>query len=251
MITTPTRAGIYTRLSKDKPEERSREDQEADCRALCRAKGLDVVVVHTDLESGYRRSAKRPGYDDLLVDLESGVIDAVVIWKLDRLTRQGIRQIAPLLDVLERCNAVLISVNDAIDTSTAMGEGVLGLLASMAKGESETMSLRIRRSKLHHAVNGRHADGGRRAFGLTADWTELVPDEAVMVTEAAARVLAGESLRGICLDWNAQGLPSSSGTTWKVPCLRSLLLSPRLSTGSATSVTTGGRASSSGPGTGR
>ena len=171
----PGPAAIYTRLSKDRAEERSREDQEADCRALCALKGLNVVALHTDLEPGYRRNARRAGYDALLDDLRAGAVDVVVIWKLDRLTRQGIRQIAPLLDVLEACKATLLSVHDPIDTSSAMGEGVLGMLASMAKQESENMSVRIRRSKRHHAEAGRHRAGGLRPFGLSRDWSELVP----------------------------------------------------------------------------
>ena len=76
------RAAIYTRLSKDRLEERSREDQEADCPALCAIKGFTVVTVHTDLESGYRRSARRPGYEARLEDLRAGAVDVVVIWKL-------------------------------------------------------------------------------------------------------------------------------------------------------------------------
>ncbi len=222
------RAAIYTRLSKDRPEERSRADQEADCRALCQVKGYEVATVHTDLESGYRRTARRPGYQALLGDLETGMVDAVVVWKLDRLTRQGIRQVGPLLDALEDAGATLVSVHDSIDTSTAMGEGVLGLLASMAKGESEANSLRTRRAKAHHAANGRHKDGGPRAFGLTRDWSETVPAEAEAIREAAQRVLAGESLRGIVLDWRALGVRTSTGREWTAQALRNLLRQPRL-----------------------
>lgn len=222
------RAAIYTRLSKDRPEERSRADQEADCRALCQVKGYAVAAVHTDLESGYRRSARRPGYEALLGDLEAGVVDAVVVWKLDRLTRQGIRQVGPLLDALEGAGAVLVSVHDSIDTSTAMGEGVLGLLASMAKGESEANSLRTRRAKAHHAANGRPKDGGPRAFGLTRDWFETVPEEVEAIHEAARRVLAGESLRRIVLDWRARGIRTSTNGQWSTQALRDLLRQPRL-----------------------
>ena len=210
------RAAIYTRLSKDRLEERSGEDQEADCRALCTIRGFTVVTVHTDLESGYRRSARRPGYEALLEDLRTGAVDVVVIWKLDRLTRQGIRQIAPLLDVLEACAATLLSVHDPIDTSSAMGEGVLGMLASMAKQESENMSVRIRRSKRHHAEAGRHKDGGPRPFGITRDWSEVVADEAALIREAADRVLAAQSLRSIAADWQARGIATSRAVSGRV-----------------------------------
>jgi DNA invertase Pin-like site-specific DNA recombinase len=222
------RAAIYTRLSKDRPDERSREDQEADCRALCTAKGYEVVAVHTDLESGYRRTARRPGYQALVADLESGAVDAVVIWKLDRLTRQGIRQVAPMLDALEGVGATLLSVHDPIDTSTAMGEGVLGMLASMAKAESENISVRSRRAKRHYAEMGRHKDGGPRAFGLSPDWSTVVPEEVALIREAAERILAGESLRGVVLDWGRRDVETSTGRPFLVASLRSLLLQERL-----------------------
>jgi site-specific DNA recombinase len=222
------RAAIYTRLSKDRPEERSRADQESDCRALCAAKGYEVVETYTDLESGYRRNARRPGYEALLDDLAAGLVDVVVVWKLDRLTRQGIRQVGPLLDALDRAGATLVSVHDSIDTSTAMGEGVLGLLASMAKAESENISVRTRRAKLHHARNGRHRDGGPRAFGLTPDWATIVPEEAEAIREAAGRVIAGDSLRSIVLDWQARGIRTSTGREWSAQGLRQLLRQPRL-----------------------
>jgi site-specific DNA recombinase len=222
------RAIIYTRLSKDRPEERSRADQEADCTALCRAKGFEVLAVHTDLESGYRRTARRPGYEALLRDVQAGSTDAVVIWKLDRLTRQGIRQIAPLLEVLEQSGTILLSVHDPIDTSTAMGEGTLGLLASVAKQESENISVRTRRAKLHHAEKGRHKDGGPRPFGLTRDWSAVVPEEARLIRSAAERVLTGDSLRSIVMEWNRQGVVTSTGRSWSTQALRTLLLQRRL-----------------------
>lgn len=222
------RAAIYTRLSKDRPEERSRADQEADCRALLAAKGYEVVATFTDLESGYRRTAKRPGYQALLDGLAAGDFEAVAVWKLDRLTRQGIRQLAPLLDVLDATGAKLLSVHDSIDTSTAMGEGMLGVIASMAKAESENISVRTKRAKRHHAENGRHKDGGPRAFGLTAGWAEVVPEEADLIREAADRILSGESLRAVALDWGRRGVMTTTGRPWTTQALRQLLLQPRL-----------------------
>jgi site-specific DNA recombinase len=190
--------------------------------------GFEVIQTYTDLESGYRRTARRPGYEALLADLQAGLVDVVAVWKLDRLTRQGIRQVGPLLDALDGAGATLVSVHDSIDTSTAMGEGVLGLLASMAKAESENISVRTRRAKLHHAKNGRHKDGGPRAFGLSRDWSTIIPEEAAAIREAAERVLSGDSLRSIVLDWRARGIRTSTGREWSPQGLRQLLRQPRL-----------------------
>ena len=70
--------------------------------------------------------------------------------------------------------------------------------------------------------------GGRRAFGHTADRTELVHDEAEAIREAARRVLAGETLSAVVQDWNRRGLRTVSGGPWRVNSLSTLLLQPRL-----------------------
>lgn len=230
------RAAIYTRLSKDRPEERSRADQEVDCRSFLAAKQYDVVAVYTDLESAYSKTAKRPGYKTLLSDMESDAFDAVIVWKLDRLTRQGIRGLAPLLEALERNGVTLLSVHDPVDTSTAMGEGVLGMILSMAKAESENIRLRTGRAKRHHAENGRPKDGGPRPFGVAPgakpkdapNWSKVVPEEAALIEEAADRILAGESLRGVVLDWGRRGIQTTTGRPFSMASLRSLLLQERL-----------------------
>ena len=109
-----------------------------------------------------------------------------------------------------------------------MGEGTLGLLASVAKQESENISVRTRRAKLHYAQAGRHKDGGPRAFGLTRDWSDFVPEEARLIRSAAERILGGDSLRSIVLEWRNDGVTSSTGRPWSAAALRGLLLQPRL-----------------------
>lgn len=222
------RAAIYTRLSKDRPDETSRERQEADCRALCEIRGYEVVSVYTDLLSGYRRGVHRPGYEALVGALRSGAIHVGVVWKLDRLTRQGIRDIAPLLDALERGGSSLVSVQDSVDTSTAMGEGVLGLMASMAKQESENISLRTRNAKAHFAATGAANAGGLRPFGYESDRVTVNKAEARLIRDAAARVLRGETLYAVATAWNADGITTPTGKTWQPNQLRRVLESSRV-----------------------
>ena len=69
---------------------------------------------------------------------------------------------------------------------------------------------------------------GRRAFGHTADRTDVVPAEAAAIADAAARVLAGDTLSAIVRGWNDQGLTTAAGGPWRVNSLSSLLVQPRL-----------------------
>src|SRR5215211_355258 len=130
-----TRAAIYTRISKDDEGKAAGvKRQEKECRALAKAKGWTVGDLLSDNDASAYNGQHRPGYDALLEGLRSGEYEAVVAYKLDRLTRSGVRGLSKLLDVLD--GRPLALAHDAIDTSTPMGEGIAGMLASMAKQES-------------------------------------------------------------------------------------------------------------------
>ena len=68
----------------------------------------------------------------------------------------------------------------------------------------------------------------RRAFGHTADRSQLVEVEAAAIREAARRVLDGETLSAVVRDWNQRGLTTVSGGPWRVNSLSTLLVQTRL-----------------------
>ncbi len=68
----------------------------------------------------------------------------------------------------------------------------------------------------------------RRAFGHTAERTEVVDDEASAIREAARRVLDGETLSSVVQDWNERELTTANGGPWRVNSLSTLLVHPRL-----------------------
>ncbi len=220
------KAAIYTRLSQDRDGETSTERQEADCRAYAAARGWEVETVYRDKLSGYK-DVVRPDYERFIDDLRTGAIDVGIIWKLDRLTRKGIKDIAPLLEALQLGGTALASVNDSIDTSTAMGEGVLGLLASIAKQESQNTSLRVRSAMGKIARDGKPNRSGCRPFGFRADYLSLEPVEAEAVREAVAAVLAGRVVYEIALDWQRRGIVSPLGNVMAASVVRNIIKHPR------------------------
>ena len=68
----------------------------------------------------------------------------------------------------------------------------------------------------------------RRAFGHTAERTQIVDAEASAIREAARRVLDGETLSSVFKDWNARGLTTVNGGPWRVNSLSTLLVHRRL-----------------------
>ena len=71
--------------------------------------------------------------------------------------------------------------------------------------------------------------GGRRPFGLTADWTAIVEHEAQEIREAAEAIIVGSASRySVALGWNARGIRTSCGNLWTQALVGSMLRSPRL-----------------------
>src|SRR5262249_39936093 len=150
-----TNAAIYCRISQDdKGDAAGVKRQEQDCRKLANAKGWTVAEPPlTDNDRSAYNGKRREHYDEMLAGLRDGTYDAVIAWKLDRLTRGGVRGLVPLLEALD--GRPVVCVNDSIDTSTAMGEGVAAMLASVARTESENIGKRVARKKADLATEGK------------------------------------------------------------------------------------------------
>jgi site-specific DNA recombinase len=254
-----TRAAIYCRISRDPEGRREGVDrQREDCLAIAKRRGWTVTpereYVDNDLSAAKGAKKARRRYLDLLADIEAGKIDAVVIWAEDRLQRQ----LVELLEFLRVCEQAgvtkLASAGGEFDMSNPDQRLTLKLKAAIAEAEIEKMRARMRRQRLGAAAKGEQHGGGTREFGARGrrrvkdpdgnPRTEFIVSEAQaarereLIRQAADRILAGDSLRAIRLDWARQGVttPSTEARARKgqppAPfsnqMLRKLLLSPRL-----------------------
>jgi site-specific DNA recombinase len=191
-----------------------------------------IVAVYSDIASAFDEKAKRPEFENALDDLRAGRIDGIIVWKLDRLTRRR-NQMRRILTLLEDCGGRLVSVVEGVDTADPakreITELVLNVYMGIAQGESEAISERVR--MMHHARvrKGLVQRSGERPFGVTDDWTELVPAEVKVLHEAGERVLADEAGYSIARDFTAREIPTSRGTThWSSEVLMRMLRSPRM-----------------------
>jgi hypothetical protein len=69
-------------------------------------------------------------------------------------------------------------------------------------------------------------EGAPRRWRIVGE--ELEPAEAELIEEAATRVLRGEGLRSIAMDWNERGVKIVGGSTWQGSVIRRVLMSPRI-----------------------
>jgi DNA invertase Pin-like site-specific DNA recombinase len=221
-------AVIYTRISLDRlGESESPERQEAECRDLVKRRGWDIAEVYGDRDtSAYKKKVRRPAYDRALRDLRDGRADVLLVFKLDRLLRR-ITAAGQVLEVLDDSGAELVSVTEAIDTSTPMGKAVMMVLAAVGEQESLNISTRVKLAQHHAAKNGRAHHGGRRKFGRNADGT-IHEAEAEVVRDLVRRVLAGESFRGLAQALNEAQVKTSSGGPWNHTSVASVVRAPHV-----------------------
>ena len=224
------RIGIYARISEDRDgQQTATARQLEDCRAFAARKGWEVADEFEDIDtSAFKTNVKRPEFVRMLASLRSGEINGVVVWKLDRLSRQQ-RDFVRVTEACEAHKAFIASVMEPIDTSQSYGQFIAELLVAQARMESANTSARQTRKALEQREQGLPPSNGRRCFGYTRGYTAIVPEEAALLREARDRLYAGESMRGVCFDFQVRGVVSTAGNAWRTQILKRLLLSSTLS----------------------
>lgn len=221
--------GIYVRISQDREGAGlGVARQEADCRALCERKGWTVAEVYVDNDVSAYSGAPRPAWNRLLADIKAGTLDSVAVWHVDRLTRTP-RELEDVIDLADRHGLELATVSGEIDLATPTGRMIARMLGAAARHESEHKAERQRSQRRQAAEAGKVSGGGHRGYGYADDRITVLEDEATVIRECAARVLAGESLSSICRDLQARGVKTPAGNHWQPRTIRRLLASARIS----------------------
>lgn len=230
MANGAVRAGIYARISSDREWDGlgvARQIQ--DCKRLAERKGWQVAGPYVDNDVSAWSGRKRPQYGQILEDLETGVINGLLVYDLDRLHRQP-SELESFIELCQRLRLTNVaSVSGDIDLTRADGQFHARILAAVAKKESDDKSRRIRRKHEEIAANGKVSGGGSRPYGYEADRRHVRPAEAAVIVECAQRVLAGEGIRSIAADLNERGVPSATGGRWSPQSLTRMLKSARIS----------------------
>lgn len=208
-----TRALGYIRVSTDKQADHgvSLEAQREQIEGYCKLYGLELIDVIVDAGES-AKSLDRPGLTQALAALRSGKADALIVAKLDRLTR-NVRDLGDLIESYFRRSA-LLSVGEQFDTRSASGRMVLNMLTTIAQWEREIIGERTAAALAHKASRGEYV-GGKPPFGFRVgpDGVNLVEHEGEQAVLTQARKLraAGLSLRAVARELHDAGLSGRTG----------------------------------------
>lgn len=116
------RVAIYIRVSTEEQvkEGYSISAQKHKLKAFCIAQDWEVAGIYPD-EGISAKDMNRPNLQRMLKDIEEGLIDCVLVWRLDRLTR-SVSDLYKILEKFEKYNCKFKSATEVFDTTSAMGE---------------------------------------------------------------------------------------------------------------------------------
>lgn len=224
------RAGIYTRMSLARMDDQTKTgDQERICRGLCEQRGWDVAAVYTDNNrSAWQRDRKRPGWDAMLRDVETGRVNAIVVYHGDRLARQP-WDMEKLIHLADAKGIRLASPTGTRNLDNPDDRFIIRIEAAHDCRSSDDTSRRQKARFERWRREGKVMAGGRggRRFGFATDGVTHVPAECDAVREIARRVLAGESNGAVAADLAARGVRSPAGKLIDRSSIKRMLRNPR------------------------
>ena len=145
---------VYGRQSVDKQDSISIESQIEFCKYELKG---GSCKEYTD--KGYSgKNTDRPHFQELVRDIEKGLIKRVVVYKLDRISR-SIIDFANMMDLFQKYNVEFVSSTEKFDTSTPMGRAMLNICIVFAQLERETIQKRVTDAYYSRCVRGFHMSG--------------------------------------------------------------------------------------------
>ncbi len=220
------RAALYARVST---EDQAKEGfsipaQLKRLKAYCKARNWQTTSEYVD-EGFSGRDIKRPAYERMMQ--EKNQWDVLVVLKMDRIHRNS-RNFAQMMDSLNACEKEFNSMQEAFDTTTAIGRFVMDTIQRIAQLESEQIGERVKVGMAQKAKKGTGYLGFGQPFGY------LYQDRSLSVIESEAEVvqtihtlyLGGLSMQDIANHLDANNVNSKKGAGWSKEAVSNILHNP-------------------------
>jgi DNA invertase Pin-like site-specific DNA recombinase len=194
-IVRKLRCAVYTRKSSEEGLEQefnSLHAQREACESyIASQRSEGWVLVRDQYDDGgiSGGTLERPGLKRLLADVDDGLVDVVVVYKIDRLSR-SLMDFSKLVEVFDRNGVTFVSVTQSFNTTTSMGRLTLNILLSFAQFEREVTAERIRDKVRASRMKGMWM-GGCPPLGYIVKDRKLLenPEDAAHVRWVFARFI--------------------------------------------------------------
>jgi DNA invertase Pin-like site-specific DNA recombinase len=207
----------YARVSTDKQADHgvSLDAQAEKIRAMAVVQGAELVEVVID-GGASAKSLDRPGLDRVLQMIDRREIDVLIVAKLDRLTR-SVKDLAELLEQMNKRGVALVSVAESLDTGSAAGRLVLNIMTAVSQWEREAIGERTRDALQHKKGKGERLGNIPFGYRASADGRHIeeCPVEMAVVQKVNGLRASGQSLREIAEALNAEGITTRRGSAWR------------------------------------
>ena len=222
---------IYARQSIDKKESLSIEAQIDICKKECN--GKNQFIIYKD--KGYSgKNTDRPGFCKMMQDIRNGIIDRVIVYRLDRLSR-SITDFGQIWEEMDNYSVSFTSVNEKFDTETPVGRAMIYIIMVFAQLERETIAGRIKDNYYERAKYGTWL-GGPAPFGFNNGRTilsgksvpTLTTNEHIKTVEKMfyTYIKDGESLSSIAKLLSMENIFCGSRKAWDSVAVSRILHSP-------------------------
>ena len=189
----------YVRVSTEgQTENYSIDEQIQSIKAYCKAKNWNLIKIYTD--GGHSGgNLNRPALQEMLREIRNKTVDAVVVYKLDRLSRSQKDTLMLIEDEFLIHQTDFVSINENFDTSSPFGRAMIGMLSVFAQLEKDQITERFTMGRIGRSKAGYFHGGGNSPLGYRYENGLLIidPYQADIVREIFDRFISGQSINYI------------------------------------------------------
>ena len=169
---------------------------------LSYAKSKDYTEFEYYIDGGYSgKDLNRPAIQKLIEDCKNHKIDAVFVFKLDRISRSQRDTLYLIEEVFNKYDVSFISMRENFDTSTPFGKAMIGVLSVFAQLERETILVRTRIGLKKRAEAGLWRGGGKIPFPYRYDRNTgtliPIPEQVELLHKMISLYISGKSFNAI------------------------------------------------------
>lgn len=188
----------------------SLDNQENRIRRYCEYKGLELVEIIRDEGISGGKNAKRPGFVELLGLIQKKDVEAVVLYSLERLSRDMLTLLA-LERLLDEFEIKLHTVEGEIDTTNPNGFMNFAMSAFMGEMERRQVKYRTKKAMEYKKANGKVV--GKIPYGYRREGNDLVeePEEMEILEKANSLYADGMNLAEIVREFKSEGIKTRTG----------------------------------------